>query len=62
MSSSALGYIITAAKHLNEDGGALAISSPRPWLARNFDTLDLNTLLPVFPDDEAGINWLRQTV
>ncbi len=57
VTSSAIGYMLKVANHLNPAGGAVAISSPPIWFARNLDTLGVSQSLPTFSDDDAAVAW-----
>lgn len=57
VTSSAIGYMLKVANHLEAAGGAIAISSPPVWFARSLDTLGVTQSLPTFTDDGAAVAW-----
>jgi len=60
ISSGGIGYFIQTAKRLRELGGELVLASPPASFGWVVQTLGIDRVLKIFPDEEKALHYLRE--
>ena len=60
ISSGGIGYFIQTAKRLKALGGELVLSSPPDSFGWVIQTLGIDRVLKIFPDEEKALHYLRE--
>jgi anti-sigma B factor antagonist len=58
INSAALGYLVKAYKHLQAEGGELALCSVQPAIATILEMTQLDQVFPVFATEEEAVAYL----
>ena len=59
ISSGGLGYFIQTAKRLKSLGGELVLACPPASFGWIVQTLGIDRVIRIFPDDEAAVSYVR---
>lgn len=59
ISSGGLGYFIQTAKRLKSIGGELVLACPPASFGWIVQTLGIDRVIRIFPDDEAAVSYVR---
>jgi anti-sigma B factor antagonist len=61
INSSALGYLVSAQKTLEDAGGGLALAHVTPAILNILEMTELDTLFPAFETIEEAVDYLGET-
>lgn len=59
--SAAIGWLLTLQRQFKQAGGRLALHSVRPEVDRSFKLLKVDSILNVFPEEQAALAALEKT-